>query len=218
MFGIPPDQVSSEQRVIAKTLDFGIFYGRGWRSIRDAYGVDEATAKKWFTLFREAFPVLIAWTEAQPAQARMVGYVCTAYGRRRHLAHALNSDYEDEQAEAERQCVNAQVQGTAAECAFIALRRIYDRFVREGLDAKIVGTVHDSIQVECAEEIATYVARVMKEEMERPYPKIDVPIEADPVITQCWYENKRKTSRPEVPSDEELGEEEEEEDEVVEVG
>jgi len=191
LFNCKLEDVTDKQRDIAKGFDFGVFFGRGINSIKDEFKVSDAQAHKWYDMFFELLSGLLEWIENQKIFVKENKFVVNSFGRKRRLS-LIDHDVSDFQAEAERQAVNTPVQGTASDCVIIALRRIYDRIVREHLDAVIFATVHDSIMVECNNDIAAYVGQMMKEEFEKPYPFIKVPIVASINIEKNWYEHARK--------------------------
>ena len=191
LFNCSLEEVTSEMRDVAKGFDFGVFYGRGIQSIRDEFAVSDAQANQWYDSFFELFSGLLEWIEAQKAFVRENKFVRNPCGRKRRLLQ-IDHDFGDLQAEAERQAVNAPVQSGASDCTVTALRRIYDRIMRENLDAVLFGTVHDSIMAECDSKIDQYVGHMMKDEFEKPYPFIKVPMAASINIEKSWYEHARK--------------------------
>lgn len=208
LYGLEPgSEVDVEQRNTAKGFDFGVFFGRGASSVADEMGVSLQKAQEWIDRFARRFAVLWQWIDQQHVFVREHLYVRNLYGRRRQLKHAINPDT-NMQAEAERQAVNAPIQGGANDIACIAWERIRERVQREKLDAKLCGIVHDEILVETDDASAEYVALLMKEEMEKPYPRLLVPMTADVHIVQNWYEHKASKTIVD-PTDEELQDDEE---------
>lgn len=188
MFEIKIKDVTEAQRFAAKAVNFGINYGRGPVSLAKQLGCSLDDAREFISAHFQAFPNLKAFIERTHKTARRKKKVISAFGRVRRLP---NVDHDDEEvsAEAERQSVNSLVQGAASDCTMIALTRIAKRLKEEAPTAFPVLTVHDCIVAEADTKDAKKVARLMKEEMERPIEKITVPMEADVEIVNGWGEH-----------------------------
>lgn len=194
--GWTPDQVDKETRKKAKAVNFGFLYGMGAPKFveyaRDNYDVEvsleeaQAIRERFFQTYSRLRP----WHDRQRRLVRRYQRVQSPIGRVRHLSDVQSSD-KNVQAEAERQAINSPVQSLASDLMLLSLVRLSDTLPQR--DARIVGTVHDSILLEARASVAFDVANTVKEVMEDMSPvkkmfgyEITVPIVADVEVTQHW--------------------------------
>ena len=184
MFGPNFDK---EQRVMAKTINFGIAYGRGPGSIAQTFkkSMNEARAiiAKWF----KPMPYVKEWIDNRRAMAKRGEACTTIFGRERHFV-VTNEDLNHIQNE----YINTPIQSIASDFTMFSLIEI-DKFLRENnLDARIVTTVHDSIIVECKDEkdlvdlVAQTCVRIMAETPLKYVPDCPVPFKADAEVGYAW--------------------------------
>lgn len=195
----PESKITKEERKKAKGVNFGFVFGMGTNKFvdyaRDSYGVtvtpDEA--KKFRNAFFDQFPKLRPWHERQRRLAREYKRVQSAIGRVRHLPDIGSGDKEV-RAEAERQAINSPVQGLASDMMMLSLTMLHNSM--DPKEARIVGTVHDSILFEIKDGFVDKWVPIIKETMENLPLKekfdvtLTVPIKVDMTIGTHWGEGK----------------------------
>lgn len=190
MFGIPIDKVDKNKRFQAKSINFGLMYGRGAKSLAVQLGVSEDEAKQLLQKYFRKYGNVASWLEKVAKDAVRVGYSTTLGGRKRYYQKANPGDpgWERQVAYIERQGKNTPIQGTSADMTKLALVYVRDRIRREGLDATPIHTVHDEIVVEAKEEDAKKTVKVLAEEMKRAGETFlkEVPVKVDAVISDVW--------------------------------
>ena len=165
VFGIPLDEVSSERRRAAKAINFGIIYGISGFGLAKQLNTDNATAAAYIKLYMQRFPELAQYMEQTKAFAKQHGYVQTLLGRTVHVP-GITSKNGAERAFAERQAINAPIQGTAADIMRLAMTAV-DRVIRDqNLPAKVLLQVHDELVIEVAENAVETVGNAAKTAME----------------------------------------------------
>jgi DNA polymerase-1 len=145
-YGVPEKDVTKEMRNAAKTIVFGLMYGRGAAAVSKQVGLSEDDAKKIINNFFAKYPVAARWLKQIQMFAKQHGYVPTEFGRVRRLP-AVYSGNKEEEAEAMRQATNSPIQGGVADLTGIGLIKIHRRLRERGLRARMLLTVHDSIVV-----------------------------------------------------------------------
>jgi DNA polymerase-1 len=182
-------------RGVGKHLNFAWGYGIGPRGLCDLMENSgkprprEADAKAWLQQFDRTYPTLVAWKRNLIRKARALGYVETMGGRRRRLPD-LGSPVSGLRGAAERQCVNARIQGSCGDAAKVVMISLSN--YAEWYGAKMVSTVHDEISFEVPKESSAEFAPIVKREMEsiQQLHNLKVPIIADPSIGRSWAETK----------------------------
>lgn len=195
--GKAEQDVTPEERKMAKSVNFGFLYGMGWYKYidyaKENYELDitEAQAKVVRKEFFRNFRSLQEWHERQRKKARRSGYVLSAIGRKRHL-HDIESSNKEIRAEAERQAINSPVQSLASDMMLIAMNILDKKLPWH--EARLISTVHDSILFEVREDKVDQWAPVIKETMETlPLEEdfdclLTVPIVADVKSGLHWSE------------------------------
>jgi DNA polymerase-1 len=186
VFGVPLADVSREQRSQAKTVNFGIIYGVSAFGLSNQTTLNRTEAKALIDAYYESYPKLKAYISDQVNFAREHGYVATVLGRRRYLKD-INSRNAIVRGAAERNAVNAPIQGSAADIIKVAMLRIYDRMQAEGLRAQMLLQVHDELVFECPKSELDALTALVKTEMEHAH-KLDVPLTVDIGVGQNWLE------------------------------
>jgi len=180
------EDVSRDERRKAKTANFGIIYGISAFGLKDRLDVPFIEAKELINSYFEMYPQVMDFIEQSRETARRQGYIETEFGRRRYLPD-INSRNSVVRGFAERNAVNAPIQGTAADIIKLAMIRIDDRLRREGLRAKMVLQVHDELNFSVPPEELETVKRLVVEEMENAY-AMSVPLVADCGEGDNWLE------------------------------
>ena len=180
------DEVTKEMRRKAKTANFGIIYGISTFGLAERLNIPRSEAKQLIDGYFETFPRVKQYMEQSIEVAREKGYVETLNGRKRMLPD-INSHNSVVRGYAERNAINAPIQGSAADIIKIAMVRIFDRFEREGLQAKMILQVHDELNFTVPLTEIDIVSRIVKEEMERAA-TLRVPLIADTGTGSNWLE------------------------------
>lgn len=166
IFGISPEEVTADQRRIAKTANFGIMYGISAFGLSQRLGISRVESKKLIEDYFEKFPAISSFIEDTLAAARENGYVETLFGRRRYLPD-INSSNGTVRSLAERTAINAPIQGTAADIIKIAMINVDRRLREEGLTSKMILQVHDELVFDSIPEEIDTVEKIVVEEMEK---------------------------------------------------
>ena len=180
------DEVTKEERRKAKSANFGIIYGISAFGLAQGLDIDRHEAKELIDGYFEAFPQVMAYIEKAKAQAQQNGFAVTLMGRRRYLPD-INSHNGTVRAFAERNAVNAPIQGTAADIMKVAMVRVYRRMKAEGMKAKMILQVHDELNFSCPPEEHDRLEHLVKEEMQRAA-ELTVPLLADAGWGKNWLE------------------------------
>jgi DNA polymerase I len=147
VFGVPLDQVSSEQRRYAKVINFGLIYGMSAFGLASNLGIERDAAKVYIERYFNRYPGVAAYMERTRVQAKQQGYVETVFGRRLWLAE-INSPNGPRRAAAERAAINAPMQGTAADLIKLAMIDIWRWIEAEKLASRLIMQVHDELVLE----------------------------------------------------------------------
>ena len=180
------DEVTRDERRKAKTANFGIIYGISAFGLAERMEVSRSEAKELIDNYFRTFPGVRRYIDQCILRAREQGYIETAFHRRRYLLD-INSRNAVVRGYAERNAVNAPIQGTAADIIKIAMVRIARRLHAEGLQAKMILQVHDELNFSVPPAELDTVRRLVIEEMERAY-TMSVPLIADCGVGENWLE------------------------------
>ena len=186
VFGVPLEEVSREQRSQAKTVNFGIIYGVSAFGLSNQTTLSRSEAKALIDTYYENYPKLKSYMSEQVDFAREQGYVATVLGRRRYLKD-INSRNAIVRGAAERNAVNAPIQGSAADIIKIAMLRIYDKMREQQFKAQMLLQVHDELVFECPKSELDALTKLVKTEMENAY-KLHVPLTVDVGVGHNWLE------------------------------
>ncbi len=186
VFDTPPAEVTSEQRRYAKVINFGLIYGMSAFGLAQNLAIERAAAQSYMDKYFARYPGVAAYMERTRNQAREQGYVETVFGRRLWLPDIGSSNAARRQA-AERQAINAPMQGTAADLIKLAMIAVQGWIEREGLAAKLVMQVHDELVLEVPqselERVKSGVERLMT-----GVARLDVPLVVDAGVGANWDE------------------------------
>lgn len=186
VYKIDIHDVTREQRSKAKTANFGIIYGISVFGLAERMNVDRREAKELIDGYFETYPKVKEYMDKSIQVAREHGYVETIFHRKRYLAD-INSRNAIVRGYAERNAINAPIQGSAADIIKVAMIRIYERFKKENIQAKMILQVHDELNFSVPVAEREYVEQIVIEEMERAY-LMHVPLKADCGWGKNWLE------------------------------
>lgn len=186
IFGCPIEEVTKDQRRRAKTANFGIIYGISAFGLAQQLECSRTEAKELIDGYFAAFPGVINFIEASKEKARQNGYVETAFGRKRFLPD-INSHNATVRSFAERNAVNAPIQGTAADIIKIAMVRINRRIKEAGLKATMIMQVHDELNFNVPKAEVEQLREIVVGEMESAMP-LQIPLVAECGIGENWLE------------------------------
>ena len=186
IFHKPISEVTKEERSKAKRANFGIIYGISVFGLAQNMGIDRSEAKALIDGYFATFPGVHTFMEESKKKAAEKGYAETLYHRRRYLPD-ITSRNGTVRAIAERNAINAPIQGTAADIIKIAMVRIYQRFKAEGLKSKMILQVHDELNFSVVPEEKFHVKQLVLEEMQNAA-ALKVPLIADCGFGLNWLE------------------------------
>ena len=186
IFGIPLDEVTSDQRRIAKTANFGIMYGISSFGLSQRLGISRAESKKIIEDYFANFPAISSFIEGTLIAARETGYVETLFGRRRYLPD-INSKNGTVRALAERTAVNAPIQGTSADIIKLAMINVDRRISEAGLKSQMILQIHDELLFDAYPEELETLTGIIKEEMEN-VTKLSIPLTVECNYGKNWLE------------------------------
>ena len=180
------DKVTDAQRKKAKQANFGIIYGITTYGLAQRMDIPNGEAKELIEGYFRTFPKVQAYMEHAKEVARAKGYAETLFHRRRYLAD-INSRNATVRGFAERNAINAPIQGTEADIIKVAMVRIWERFKKDGIRSKMILQVHDELNFSVFPEEREQVESIVIEEMQNAYP-LNVPLIADAGWGKNWLE------------------------------
>ena len=186
VFDVPLSEVTREQRSNAKTVNFGIIYGVSAFGLSNQTDLTRKEAKELIDTYYETYPKLRKYMANQVDFARENGYVETVLNRRRYLKD-INSRNAIVRGAAERNAVNAPIQGSAADIIKLAMINIFNRFEKENFKSKMLLQVHDELVFDAYKNELEIIKPIIKKEMENAY-KMSVPLDVEMGIGQNWLE------------------------------
>lgn len=186
IYKIDLSQVTREQRSKAKTANFGIIYGISVFGLAERLNVDRKEAKELIDGYFQNYPHVKEYMDESIRSAREKGYIETIFKRRRYLPD-INSHNAVVRGYAERNAINAPIQGSAADIIKVAMIRIYHRFKEEGLQSKMILQVHDELNFSVVPSEREKIEQIVISEMESAY-KMKAPLQADCGWGKNWLE------------------------------
>lgn len=186
IYKVKLEEVTREQRSKAKTANFGIIYGISVFGLAERLNVDRKEAKALIDGYFENYPNVKAYMDQSIQEAREKGYIETIFKRKRYLPD-INSKNAVVRGYAERNAINAPIQGSAADIIKVAMIRIYQRFQEEGIHSKMILQVHDELNFSVLPEEKEKVQQIVISEMEAAY-KMKAPLRADHGLGHNWLE------------------------------
>ena len=182
----PIEEVTRDERTKSKRANFGIIYGITVFGLAERLDIPRDEAKMLIDGYFATFPQVHDYMEKSKEVARQQGYVTTLFGRRRYLPD-INSHNATVRGFAERNAINAPIQGTAADIIKVAMIRIFNRFKAEGIRSKMILQVHDELNFSVYPEEKEKVEGIVLEEMQNAL-NLSVPLVADSGFGQNWLE------------------------------
>lgn len=186
IYKIPIKEVTSDMRRKAKTANFGIIYGISVFGLAERLSISRGEAKELIDGYFETYPKVKEYMDNIIKSAKEQGYVETILGRKRYLPD-INSRNATVRGYAERNAINAPIQGSAADIIKIAMNSIFERFKNENIRSKMILQVHDELNFNTFNDELSHVEQIVIEEMEKAY-KLTVPIKADSGTGKNWLE------------------------------
>ena len=182
----PIEEVTRDERTKSKRANFGIIYGITVFGLAERLDIPRDEAKMLIDGYFDTFPQVHDYMEKSKEVARQQGYVTTLFGRRRYLPD-INSANSVVRGFAERNAINAPIQGTAADIIKVAMIHIFQRFKTEGIKSKMILQVHDELNFSVYPDEKEKVERIVLEEMQNAY-QMQVPLVADSGFGENWLE------------------------------
>ena len=188
VLGIPLEDVTKEQRSSAKAVNFGIVYGIGEFSLAQDLHISVKEAKAYIESYLEKYNGVRNYMESIKEQAKKDGYVKTMLNRIRYIPELKSPNYNIRQF-GERVALNTPIQGTAADIIKLAMVRVDNRLINEGLKSKLILQVHDELIVEAHKDEVNKVKQILSEEMQGAM-ELNVPLKVDMSTGHSWYDAK----------------------------
>lgn len=188
VLGIPLEDVTKEQRSSAKAVNFGIVYGIGEFSLAQDLHISVKEAKEYIESYLEKYHGVRNYMESIKEQAKKDGYVKTMLNRIRYIPELKSPNYNIRQF-GERVALNTPIQGTAADIIKLAMVRVDNRLINEGLKSKLILQVHDELIVEAHKDEVDKVKQILSEEMQGAM-ELNVPLKVDMSTGHSWYDAK----------------------------
>ena len=187
IFSVAEADVTSEQRAIAKTVNFGIIYGQTGFGLSKVLKIPQSQANDFISAYKKRFNQIDKFTQECVKQASILGYVTTILGRRR-LIPDIHSPIQARRQFGQRAAMNSVIQGSAADLIKLAMVTIHRRLA-EFTDARLIMQIHDELVVECARKEVEQVAAMVRAEMEGAM-KLNVPLKVGLAWGHNWLEGK----------------------------
>lgn len=186
LFGVPPEQVTKDQRRLAKTVVYAVLYGQSAFGLSQVTGMTNKESAEFIHRYHETFPNIKGYVDSTLNQARKQGYVNTLFGRKRFIPemHALSHN---ERQALEREAINMPIQGTNADLIKMAMIRLHHELREQSMKTRMILQVHDELVFEVPVEELDSARRLAKKIMENVY-LLDVPIKVEMKVGKNWYE------------------------------
>lgn len=188
VFGVPIEEVTSDQRRIAKTVNFGIIYGQTSFGLARTLRIPRAEAQRFIDEYKERYAGLDRFLKTCVEEAEDLGYVTTILGRRREIPE-IRSRNRNQRFLGERLAINSVIQGSAADLIKVAMVRLAERLRTENLGGKILIQVHDELVLEAPRDVADAVVQATVDTMTNAL-QLRVPLKVDASVGANWYEVK----------------------------
>lgn len=189
IYNVPLEEVTKDQRRHAKAINFGLIYGMSAFGLTRTTELTLAEAENFVKAYFEKFPGVKNYLDGIRRQTADKGYVETMLGRRRYFPVLRNPPTAQVRARAEREAINAPIQGTAADILKVAMIHLPEQLQKNKLSAKMLVQVHDELLLECPKEELEKTVTVVREVMESAY-KLDIPLETDAAWGSNWGDLK----------------------------
>ncbi|MFZ5810346.1 MAG: DNA polymerase I [Chloroflexota bacterium] len=187
IYNVPLEQVTKEQRRHAKAINFGLIYGMSAFGLTRSTDLTLGEAEDFVKAYFKQFPGVKLYLDKARWLAAEQGYVETLFGRRRYFPGLKTEKNQAIRSRAEREAINAPIQGTAADIIKLAMIRIPPELEKAGLRARLILQVHDELVLECPKEEAYPSAQIMKRVMESAFPLV-IPLKTETRMGENWYD------------------------------
>lgn len=187
VFKVADDQVTSDMRRKAKTANFGIIYGISAFGLSQRLNIPRGEAASLIEGYFASYPAIKAYMDQAIAEAKERGYVSTLMGRRRYL-EGINSQNRVVRGNAERNAINAPIQGTAADIIKVAMNNIYEQIQAHGLRSHLILQVHDELNFNVVPDELEVMQTIVRQGMETAMPGLRVPLVAEMGVGNNWLE------------------------------
>jgi DNA polymerase-1 len=188
LFTVPVEQVTADQRRLAKTVVYAILYGQSAFGLSQITGMSNKEAADFINRYHETFPRIKDYVDSTLNQARKQGYVNTPFGRKRFIPDMRALPHSERQA-LEREAINMPIQGANADLIKIAMIRLHHAFKQQRLKTRMILQVHDELVFEIPVEELERSRRIIKAVMEG-VADLDVPIKVELKAGKNWYETE----------------------------
>lgn len=188
VFGVKPEDVTSQMRRDAKAINFGIIYGISDYGLSQNIGSTRKVAKDYIDKYFEKYPKVKEYMDSNIDACRKNGFIKTYFGRIRYIPEINNSNYNLRQL-GEREAMNMPLQGTASDIIKLAMIRVYNRIKSENLQSKLILQIHDELIVDCVAEELEKIETILVEEMENVVDLV-VKLEVNVNHGSDWFETK----------------------------
>ena len=188
IFGVDINEVTKDERRMAKGVNFGIIYGISSYGLSENLNITVSDAKKFIDDYHKTYPGVKEYMDSVISEARQNEYVKTLFGRIRTIGEINNKNYLIRSA-AERICLNTPIQGTAADIMKKAMIDVYNEFNNKNLKSKILVQVHDELVIDCKKDELDIVKSILKDKMINVY-KLSVSLDVDINYGNDWYDAK----------------------------
>jgi DNA polymerase I len=185
---LSPEQIGPGERSRAKAVNFGIVYGLSAHGLSEQLQISHEEASEYIERYLNRFPAVQAFIERTIGQATERGYVETLFGRRRPIPELHSGNYQTRSL-GERLAVNTVIQGTAADIIKVAMVSCHDRLREQGLQTRLVLTIHDELLFEGPESEVEHASEIVRAEMESAY-ELDPPLKVDVGVGANWLDAK----------------------------
>ncbi|MGF1579520.1 MAG: DNA polymerase I [Gemmataceae bacterium] len=191
--GVNEDQVSSQMRRVAKTVNFGVIYGMSARGLSQRLQIPNEDAEQFISEYFQRYPKVLKYQDELLGKCRKDGYVATILGRRRSFhpdAIRANSTY-SQRNQAEREAINMQIQGSAADLIKVAMLNIFRRLRNENRQTRLLLQIHDELVFESPPAEIESVAFMISQEMQQALKtRLRVPLKVDVQVGSNWLDTK----------------------------
>jgi DNA polymerase-1 len=187
LFNVPAEQVTKDQRRLAKTVVYAVLYGQSAFGLSQVTGMSNKEAAEFISRYHETFPNIKHYVERTLEQARKQGYVNTLFGRKRFIPDMRALSHNERQA-LEREAINMPIQGSNADLIKMAMLHLFQSLREQRMKTRMILQVHDELVFEVPVEELERARRLIKREMEQVYPKLGVPIKVEMKVGRNWYE------------------------------
>jgi DNA polymerase-1 len=188
LFNVPVEEVTKDQRRLAKTVVYAILYGQSAYGLAQVTGMSNAEAASFIKRYHETFPNIKGYVDSTLNQAHSQGYVNTLYGRKRFIPDMRVLSHVERQA-LEREAINMPIQGTNADLIKIAMLRVHHALREKNMKTRMILQVHDELVFEVPVEELTRAQRLITSLMEGVADgDISVPIKVELKVGRNWYE------------------------------